>query len=86
MLNFTNFLFENRKNCENKRSILQIFFSKTGKVKKGYVQQTICHEGTEGEYRYSRTLSSSPVLDGGGWLGPRPGCFISGEEDGVPVL
>jgi hypothetical protein len=31
------------------------------------------HEGPEGEYRYSSTLSITSALDGGGWSAPSPG-------------
>jgi len=34
-------------------------------------------DGSEGEQRYSCTLSS--VLDGDGWSMPRPGRFTSGK-------
>ena len=37
------------------------------------------HEGPEGEYRYSPTLSSPRHLDGGGSSAPRPGRFTSGK-------
>jgi hypothetical protein len=33
------------------------------------------HEGPEGEYRYSPTLSLTPALVEGGWSTPRPGRF-----------
>jgi len=33
------------------------------------------HDGPEGEYRYSSTLSSTSALDGGGRSTPRPGHF-----------
>jgi len=32
------------------------------------VHPTTCHEATEGEYRYSCTLSLTSVLDEGGWV------------------
>jgi hypothetical protein len=41
------------------------------------------HEGPEGEYRYSCTLSLTSALDGGGWSTPRPGRFTPGND---PVL
>ena len=43
------------------------------------------HEGPEGEYRYSYTLSLTSALDGGGWSTPRPGRFTPGK-DPVPIL
>jgi hypothetical protein len=44
-----------------------------------------CQEGTEGEKRYSPSLSLLYALDGGGWLTPRPGCFTSGNSP-VPIV
>ena len=38
------------------------------------------HEGTEGEYRYSSTLSLTSALHGDGRLAPRPSRFTSGKE------
>ena len=43
------------------------------------------HEGPEGEWRYSPTLSLTSVLDGGGWSAPRPGRFTPGK-DPVPIV
>jgi hypothetical protein len=37
-------------------------------VIKDEVHPITCHEGTEGEQRYSSTPSLTSVLDGGGWL------------------
>jgi hypothetical protein len=31
-------------------------------------------------------IASTPVLDEGGWLRPRPGCFIPGEGEALPIL
>jgi hypothetical protein len=42
------------------------------------------HEGPEGEYRYSYTLSLTSALDGGGWSAPRSGSFTPGN-DSVPI-
>ena len=42
------------------------------------------HEGTEGELRYSSTLSLTLALDGSGWLTPRPGRFTPGKETRYP--
>jgi hypothetical protein len=38
------------------------------------------HEGPEGEQMYSSTLSSTSVLNGGGWPTPLPGPFTSWKE------
>jgi hypothetical protein len=38
------------------------------------------HEGSEGECRYSSTLSLTSALDVGGWSTPRPGRFTSGKD------
>jgi hypothetical protein len=48
------------------------------KYKKSKVHPITCHEGREGEQRYSPTLSLTLVLDGGGWLTSRPGRFTPG--------
>ena len=42
------------------------------------------HEGTEGEQRYSSTLTLTSTLDGGGWSAPRPGRFTP-RKDSVPI-
>ena len=42
------------------------------------------HEGPEGQYRYSSTLSLTSVLDGGGWSTPRPGRLTTGKETQYP--
>jgi hypothetical protein len=52
---------------------------------KGKVLPRTGHEGPEGEYRYSFTLSLTSALDGGGWSTPRPGRFTPGN-DPVPIL
>jgi hypothetical protein len=39
---------------------------------KGKVYPRTGHEGPEGEWRYSSTLSLTSALDGGGWSTPRP--------------
>jgi hypothetical protein len=43
---------------------------------KGKVHPRTGHEGPEGEYMYSSTLS----LTSGGWSTPRPGRFIPGKD------
>jgi hypothetical protein len=52
---------------------------------KGKVQPRTGHEGPEGEYMYSTTLSLTSALDGGGWPTPRPGRFTPGN-DPVPIV
>jgi hypothetical protein len=47
---------------------------------KGKVHPRTGHEGPEGEYRYSSTLSLTLALDEGGWSTPRPGRFTPGKE------
>jgi hypothetical protein len=37
------------------------------------------HEGQDGEYRYSSTLSLTSVIDGGRWSTPRSGRFTPGN-------
>ena len=49
-------------------------------TRKGKVHCRTGHEGTEGEIRYSSTLTLTSTLDGGGWLRSRPGRFTSGKE------
>ena len=39
-----------------------------------------CHEGPEGEYGYSSTLSLTSALHGGGWSRPRPSRFTPGDS------
>ena len=43
------------------------------------------HEGPEGEYRYSCTLSLTSALDGDGWSSLPPGPFTTGN-DPVPIV
>jgi hypothetical protein len=54
-------------------------------VIKGKCHPITGYEGTEGEERYSSTLSLTSALDGGGWSTPRPGRFIPGN-DLVPIV
>jgi hypothetical protein len=42
------------------------------------------HQGLDGEYRYSSTLSLTSALDGGGWSKPRPGRFTPRKEIRYP--
>ena len=46
----------------------------------GTVRPSTGHEASEGENRYSSTLSLTSALDRGGWLTPRPGPFTPGKE------
>ena len=50
------------------------------KKQKGKVRRIKGHEGHEGEYRYSSTLSLTSALDGGKWLTPRSGRFTPGQQ------
>jgi hypothetical protein len=43
------------------------------------------HEGPEGEWRYSPTLSLTSALEGGGWSAPRPGRFTPGKDTRYPL-
>jgi hypothetical protein len=43
------------------------------------------HEGSEGEQRYSSTLSLTLALGGDGWSTPRPGRFTPGKETQDPL-
>jgi hypothetical protein len=54
-------------------------------IGKGKVHPRTGHEGSEGEYRYSSTLSLTSTLDGGGWSTPRPGRFTTGKETRYPL-
>jgi len=51
---------------------------------KGKVHPRTGHEGAEGEYSYSSTLSLILTLDRGGWSTPRPARFNLWERDSVP--
>jgi hypothetical protein len=50
----------------------------------GKVPPRTGHEGPEGEYRYSSTLSLTSTLDGGGWSTPHPGRFTPGKDTRYP--
>jgi hypothetical protein len=54
-------------------------------IRKGKIHPITGHEGPEGEYRYSCTLSLTSALDGVGWSTPRPGRFTPGN-DPVPIV
>ena len=43
------------------------------------------HEGPEGEYSYTSTLSLTSALDAGAWLTPRHGHFTPGKETRYPL-
>ena len=49
------------------------------------VSPTTCHEGPEGEKRYSSTLSLAPALDVGGLSTPLPSRFTP-EKDPAPTI
>jgi hypothetical protein len=49
-------------------------------IKQIKVPAKTSQEGSEGEYRYSCTLSLTSALDGGGSLTPHPGRFTPGED------
>ena len=49
------------------------------KYMKGKVHPPTGHEGQEREQWYRYTLSLTSILDGRGWLTPRPGRFTSGK-------
>jgi len=51
----------------------------------GKINPITGHEGSEGEYRYSSTLSLTSALDGGWWSTLRPGRFTP-EKDPVPIV
>ena len=44
------------------------------------IHPTTGHEGPEGKYTYSSTLSLTSALDGGGWSTPRPGRFTPKKD------
>jgi hypothetical protein len=52
---------------------------------RGKVHPRRGHEGPEGEYRYSSTLSLTSALDGGQWLTSRPGRFTP-VRNPVPII
>jgi hypothetical protein len=60
-------------------------FTLAGHGVKGKVLPRTGHEGPEGEYRYSSTLSLTSALDVGGWSTPRPGRFTPGKETRYPL-
>jgi hypothetical protein len=52
---------------------------------KGKVLPRTGHEGPEGEWRYSSTLSLTSALDEGGWSTPRPSCFTPRKKTRYPL-
>jgi len=52
---------------------------------KGKVHPLTDHEDPEEEHKYCSTLSSTSVLDVGGWLMPRPGHLNSRKEMSYPL-
>jgi hypothetical protein len=59
-----------------------LYFSYKGK---GKFHPRRGHEDSEGEYRYSSTLSLTSAVNGAGWSTPRPGRFTPGEYP-VPIV
>jgi hypothetical protein len=53
---------------------------------KGTVEPRTGHEGPQGEYRYSSTLSLTSALNGGGWSTPRPVRFTPTERPGAHCI
>ena len=58
-----------------------IFFSSK---RKGKILPITRHEGPEGEYTFSSTLSFTSALGRGGWSIPLPGLFTFGEGSRYP--
>ena len=58
----------------------QMWLSRLKTSKESKFNSRTSHEGPEGEWRYSSTLSLTSALDGGGLSTPRPGCFTPGKE------
>jgi hypothetical protein len=52
---------------------------------KGKVHPITGHERSEGEQRYSSTLSLTSALHGGGWSMPHPNCFTPRKETWHPL-
>jgi hypothetical protein len=76
---------EHRSNFENFRAVY-LWRCTLHYIKgKGKVLPRTDHEGPEGEYRYSSTLSLTSALDEGGWSTPRPGRFTPGKETRYPL-
>ena len=51
----------------------------------GKARLITCHEGTNGRYRYSCTLSLTSAIGGDGWSTSRPGRFTPGKETRCPL-
>ena len=49
------------------------------------VHPITCHEGTEGELKYTSTLPLTSMLHGGGWLTPQPRCSTLARHL-VPII
>jgi hypothetical protein len=60
-----------------------MYYDRPGSKWKGKVHHRTVHEDPEGQQRYSSTLSLTLVLNGAGWLIPRPGRFTPGKELGT---
>ena len=63
----------------------QNVYKKVRFKKKGRFHPTTGHEGSDGQYRYSSTLSLTLALHWDGWLMPDPGRFIPGEDTQYPL-
>ena len=74
-----------RKPVEIRTSISQLAVRSVKGKGKSKVHPRTGHEGPEGEYRYSSTLSLTLALNQGGWSTPRPGRFTPGIETRYPL-
>ena len=62
--------------------VRMLLYTHNGKGK-GKAYPTTVHEGPEGEWRYSSTLSLTSALEKGGQSTPRPGRFTPGKDPGT---
>ena len=76
---------ENYEDLTEKQSLVCIMSSDDRHTGKGKVHPRKDHEGPEGEYSHSSTLSLTSALDEGGWSTPRPGRFTP-KKDPVPIV
>jgi hypothetical protein len=60
--------------------LLDYSTSKNMKVKLTWSSLRRDHEGLDGDYRYTYTLSLTSVLDGGWWWRSRPSRFTLGRD------
>jgi hypothetical protein len=70
---------------EDAESTCRVMYCLEISVLKGKVHPRTGHEGPEGEYMFSSTLSLTSVLDWGGWSTPRLGRFTTGKNP-VPIV